>query len=502
MTQRNIYNVEQPVVEELHETAHFEPMSITVKAASTQGSPVADLSLSPAIHAPADSSKPGRATKRQSDKTALSAKATKRQKSDSSAVFEQLSTLIRGRKTAQIGTLPVEQIRGRAAFEQLASLVRDWRVESRLSPPLSEGGLELVNHVLGETFVADSGLHIFLRRLSKVLLVNFDLEVSRGNIDELLIHLSWAEAERNRLHDYLREGKCWKTICGSYDGLLSLLPTSIPDAQIAESALFHNTVTQFHAEINVPIVHRMCEVGRILQRAIWGGLELPEFIWEATVDETAAADMKQLYDMLGRFQLARTNHFDPVLWQGWPAPAGWEWGSWPANPTTISPYDDTSCVLCHQPSHVAVPCLCFYTHVPSVPRISDDGSKGPGIRAVGQYKAGDFLGELVGQIVPIGTCGREWTVEFRRPDLDNEPVAEIYTKVMGNWVRKVRHAAAAAADGTDAGPSTELKVVKISGLWRMMLVARREIRDGEEICATGGRGRFSSRSGAEYDPSC
>lgn len=128
------------------------------------------------------------------------------------------------------------------------------------------------------------------------------------------------------------------------------------------------------------------------------------------------------------------------------------------------------------------PCRCFDIYVPSIPRISDDGSKGRGIRALGSYKVGSLLGELVGQLVPLGTyrSTADWTIQFRRPDLDDHPVAEIYTRDVGNWVRKVNHCS--------TQPSAIFKVMKISGKWRQMLVALRDIKDGEEITAKYGRG--------------
>jgi hypothetical protein len=52
-------------------------------------------------------------------------------------------------------------------------------------------------------------------------------------------------------------------------------------------------------------------------------------------------------------------------------------------------------------------------------------------------------------------------MEFRRPDLDDEPVTQIYSKGMGNWVRKVNHS---------CRPSAKFREMQISGWWRMMIV--------------------------------
>jgi hypothetical protein len=41
--------------------------------------------------------------------------------------------------------------------------------------------------------------------------------------------------------------------------------------------------------------------------------------------------------------------------------------------------------------------------------------------------------------VPLDTFENSWAIEFIRPDLNNEPIAQIYIKEKGNWVRKVNH---------------------------------------------------------------
>jgi hypothetical protein len=52
---------------------------------------------------------------------------------------------------------------------------------------------------------------------------------------------------------------------------------------------------------------------------------------------------------------------------------------------------------------------------------------------------GQILEEFRGEVVHLDTYRDPWAMEFRRPDLDDEPVTQIYSKEMGNWVRKVNH---------------------------------------------------------------
>jgi hypothetical protein len=92
---------------------------------------------------------------------------------------------------------------------------------------------------------------------------------------------------------------------------------------------------------------------------------------------------------------------------------------------------------------------------------------------------GQILEEFRGEVVPLDTYRDPWAMEFRIPDLDDEPVTQIYSKEMGNWVRKVNYS---------CRPSAEFREMQISGWWRMMLVAIEDISHNNEIMASCGRG--------------
>jgi hypothetical protein len=117
--------------------------------------------------------------------------------------------------------------------------------------------------------------------------------------------------------------------------------------------------------------------------------------------------------------------------------------------------------------------------MPDIPRVEVDGPKGLGIRSRGEHKAGELLGELLGELVAPGSRHREWTFGLRRPDMDDELVAEIYPGRRGNWARKVNHS---------LEPTAQFIPVKMSGRWRIVLELLRDVRDGEEITAKFGRG--------------
>jgi hypothetical protein len=387
--------------------------------------------------------------------------------------LEHLSSLLRGRENALAGSLAAEKLSGKPAFERLAHLVREWRRYSKTTPTVL-GGFGLVRSV-EETLHGYPELHMFLSRFFKMKVATcVENTMARPGqqpppnfLNGMLQTLGWTEAQRPDLHDYLREGKCWATICGGYDGLLCLIPA---DSDCLDLALFQDELARFHAELDTDFVRRLCAAGDVLQRSIWQCLELPEFIWESTT--TTWLPLDRISPLLAPFRLLRSNHYDPDSGFYWPRPAGWSW-AWPSDPSAVRP-GDKACSLCPRKS-----CRCAETKAPQIPRIIDDGSKGRGVRSIGSHRANDILGELVGELVPLGSCAGDWTLTLRRPDLEDEPVADIYPRRLGNWVRKVHHS---------ADPSAVFRVMKISGRWRQMLVAVRDIGDGEEITARYGKG--------------
>jgi hypothetical protein len=107
-----------------------------------------------------------------------------------------------------------------------------------------------------------------------------------------------------------------------------------------------------------------------------------------------------------------------------------------------------------------------------------EAGKGQGVFAIGMsYVENQILGELVGELVPLDTHHDGWAFEVMRPDL-GEPVAQIYTGEVGNWGRKVNHS---------DDPSAAFHKMKISGWWRVMIVAIRDIPHGTEITAFCGK---------------
>ncbi|KAK3311440.1 uncharacterized protein B0T15DRAFT_521481 [Chaetomium strumarium] len=387
---------------------------------------------------------------------------------------EHVFALLRGREAVPDGSVIADELSSKLGFDRLSLLVREWKQYSK-SKPMVSGGFELVRSVEGPMHGYPE-LHTFLSRFCRMQVERSFERAAAGVegsqhqlVDELLQLLEWDETKREDLHDYLREGRCWRNICGNDDGLLCLLPL---EKDCIDLALFKDELASFHSKLDIEYVHKLSAIGNMLQKSIWECLELPEFIWESTDTTGLTADL--IAPLLEPFRIIKSCYYNEGKASYWLRPAGWRW-HWPADPSVVMP-GDRPCDLCTSKS-----CRCAETRIPRIPRISDDGSKGTGIRSVGPYKTHDILGELVGELVPLGACAGDWTMTLCRPDLDDEPVADIYPRRMGNWVRKVNHS---------TNPSAAFMVMKISGRWRQMLVAIRDIGDGEEITAKYGRGFF------------
>lgn len=161
--------------------------------------------------------------------------------------------------------------------------------------------------------------------------------------------------------------------------------------------------------------------------------------------------------------------YTPGKFPNWRKPNKWPW-KWPCDPTWI-PADVQQCQLCPKPI-----CDCIRTRFcQSVPEIMSMGLTSDGARARVPYEVGDFIGELVGELTPVGTYKDGWAAELARDDYieDGHFVAcNIYPRHAGNWTRKINHSCNA---------NTEFMTLPISGHWRIVLRVTRIIKAGHQI---------------------
>ena len=396
--------------------------------------------------------------------------------------------------TPHMGSL-LEAVCGKEALHCLCSLIRSWRDRSKPLFEIDKGrplAMQLVNviGILGER----SLLTDFLDRLARVKLAEIidDGKVGRLNADpraitNLIRDLEWKDTQKSRekLRNYLKDGRRWKRICGKFDGLLCLIPPNREDKGNPRRAsgrmyqeLSDDDILQLQSLLDSDhLIQPMCRVGSIFQASLWDNTVVPEFRWESEdPKEVARLPLNKLAPLIKKFQVIDANecHFEKY---DWPKPDFWPW-DWPQYPTWVSP-SERLCDLCDL-CDIDKLCNCITIHLPQIiPAITNEGKKGQGVRAIGiAYHKGQILGEFLGELFPLDTFHDGWPMEFRRPDFGDEPIAQIYPGEKGNWVRKVNDSCA---------PSAEFCVMKISGWWRQIIITIEDIPDNREITASCGQ---------------
>ncbi len=371
------------------------------------------------------------------------------------------------------------------AFHRVCTLIRSCRDQSKPLFEINKGINPTVRflRVISAT-EGRSQLIEFVNRFAKVGLA-CDIENGKAGrtsadpeaINKLMVSQGWEKTQQNRtrLYSYIKEGRRWKKLCGSFDGLLCLIPPNRYDREAPQRISGHtyydlnrHDIEQFHSLLGSDEFTSLHRMGNTLQMSILQNVEVPEFKWESEDPlKIARLSIKELAPFMEEFPLIKESVWNFEKYD-WPKPDCWLWG-WPKHPGWIPP-SDTQCDLCKKSE-----CNCIVSCVPEIqPRLTNELGKGQGVRAVDVYEKGQILGELLGEFVPLDTFNNGWPMEFRRPDLSDEPVAQIYPKEMGNWVRKVNHS---------CDPSAEFRVMKISKMWRQMIVAIRDVSHNEEITA-------------------
>jgi hypothetical protein len=383
---------------------------------------------------------------------------------------------------------------GKEAFHRLSALVYSWRNRWR-SLEFSKDGCSAARLVciIGLT-EEKSQLVQVLSRIAKVELAEI-IDKGKGDrtsadpttINKLIGELKWehTKANRQRLHDYLKEGRQWKKIRGTFDGLLCLIPTPREGRENASHRAYYELagldLQLFHSLLDSnQFIKSLCQIGNILGSSISNNTEIPQFKWEREdsqrLSRLSIAELAPFIEVFPQIKESMC-HFEKY---NWPKPDCWPW-EWPQCPNWI-PSSDKRCDLCNDEGYNkggnGEECSCILSCLPETqPRITNEPGKGQGIRAIDvAYAKNQILGELLGEIAPLDTFNDDWTMVLTRRDLD-EPIAQIWTKEMGNWVGKVNHS---------CEPSAKFCDMRISGLWRPMLIAIRDIPLGSEITASCG----------------
>ncbi|KAK1471328.1 hypothetical protein CABS01_16371 [Colletotrichum abscissum] len=120
-----------------------------------------------------------------------------------------------------------------------------------------------------------------------------------------------------------------------------------------------------------------------------------------------------------------------------------------------------------------------------MPRITHYGTLGRGLQAVatepGQiaYRKNEIIGLLFGEIVPAGTFDDDHTLDFVRPDLQEEPiVCQLRCADVGSLFRLLNHS---------CRPCAHLVQMRMSGKFVTTVQAIRDIFDGAQITISYGK---------------
>jgi hypothetical protein len=107
-------------------------------------------------------------------------------------------------------------------------------------------------------------------------------------ITSLIRDLKWKNTQKNRdkLHNYLKDGRRWKRICGQYDGLLCLIPLNWEDKENPRRAsgrmyqdLSDDEIRLFHSLLDFnQLIRPMCWVGNTFQASLRDNTVVPEFV--------------------------------------------------------------------------------------------------------------------------------------------------------------------------------------------------------------------------------
>lgn len=166
-----------------------------------------------------------------------------------------------------------------------------------------------------------------------------------------------------------------------------------------------------------------------------------------------------------RFGEIQTNLFTPGKFENWGFCAD-------KDPSWI-PIELKQCCYC-----VEKGCNCIGVKLRRArPKIVDmRNGMGEGVRATQAYEKGALLGELSGELAPLGYFSDGWAADLMRDDLSPSkelvPRCQVYPRKFGNWVRKVNHS---------CEPNCVFESKPVSGRWRVLLIAIRRIRRGDWI---------------------
>lgn len=388
----------------------------------------------------------------------------------------------------------VAAIWSRSAIDQFCSLVKSVREVSKHSPQIDlygDASIRIEQRLRRiESSARRSRLETLLHRIDLIHLVA-DWESSKQAagrrraateaVNEIMEQSGW---EKKKLKRYHRLGNIWKGLCRGDEGLLCFIPLqghkdlgvtldTYTEMNVVDMAMFHQLLDSEHGKYT----KSLCSVGGAFLKALHSTEVDVDFAWEGNNIEPSKLSEALLFASLQPFPSIEENDYVKESFPEWPVPPEWPEQhrcKWPVDPTALLDSGCRPCELCFEDV-----CQCIRSHRRPMPRIKDYGTEGRGLQAVadgpGQiaYKTNDIIGEITGEVVPLGTYNDGRTLELVRGDFPGEPpVCQIHCGNKGSVFRLLNH---------HCQPNTRFCGMTVSGRYRMMVKATRDIRDGEQM---------------------
>ncbi|KIW25500.1 uncharacterized protein PV07_08666 [Cladophialophora immunda] len=480
-----LYNLDLEHLQKHMQRVSYRPMrtKTTTRTVSTTATATASNTAEKRKTAPTKSSP----TKSKKAQTAPAAK-------DLQTQVDQLCKLRGNRPTTQMALKLVAAIRSPQAIHQFRDLVASMRDRGFHTARFDVRGdhslcvLKLATNV--NVSQRKSKLETFFVRLNQyhLAMVMDRLKLGRKRSDtEDITRVRQCTGWNDRQYAEQRtRGNKWIRLCDGarFDGLLCFMFLhSLPGSDVSPDHYLNMSDQDLQVFHHLLLLDKqtesVCAAGQAFQRSLNSTSMDTEFYWEGQsvdVDVGVEEDPETLLASLKPFPTHPTrpteNVYDPGKYPHWPKPPNWPW-DWPADPTSL-PAGQSRCDLCRSP-----PCRCAAEPQRAMPRIKHfEGRRG--LQAVanglGQlaYRADGVIGVFAAELIPLDTRHHDgWALELVRDDIGGS-VCQVYARDMGNSFRLLLNTAARESNAKFAS-------TVVSGKWRIMVVATRDILDGEEI---------------------
>ncbi|KIW24823.1 uncharacterized protein PV07_10513 [Cladophialophora immunda] len=384
-----------------------------------------------------------------------------------------------------------EIVRGRRDLEPTALRMYPGKDVSRSHNPtqMLQNDIAAIN-----VFSKKGAFHDFLIRLYQARLAQHAEEVKRsreketgqsreripkGGIQKIL---QGREMDPRQFYHHRERGAKWRTYSEMFPGILAFLlfQTQAFEFSSTDWVLLKDTdFDSLRRHLDTKQISALCSAGQKFEASLNLTADDVEFAGESvSLDKVSVED---LFFYLEPVPTIDENEFLENEYPNWRRPKYWpEDYPWPVDPTYIPP-SERQCDLCDESK-----CDCVNRRPEILPRIRIYPDKGRGLQAVAKeaghiaYLKGTHLGYLTGKLVPPDTYKNGKCYAMFREDLDEHPeVAQINCGERSNIYGYMNH---------DCVPTAKLQGQRVSGRYRVSVVATRDVRDAEELTINYGNG--------------